>query len=148
MSNPFRYSYRAQIYIDCKHEDIWYALTDLENYHIWNPFTPKIETNWKIREPVLLTVQMKKGRNSIKQTEYLSRLNPPDEVAWGMKWSIFLKAERVQRLSSDENGDTLYFTEDIIEGMLSPIVHLMYGKSIQKGFEALAKSLKKYMDQS
>ena len=147
MANPFRYSYKTQIVISSQKDLVWKSLIDLENYHLWNPFTTKVETNWKIGEPVLLTVQMKKGIKPIKQTEYLSRLNPPEEVAWGMKWSISLKAERVQRLSSDKNGDTLYFTVDIIEGMLSPIVHLMYGKSIQKGFDALAKALKKYMEQ-
>jgi len=148
MTHPFRYSYKAEIAINANKDIIWKALTDLENYPLWNPFTPKVETNWKIGEPVLLTVQMKKDTSSIKQTEYLSRLNPPDELAWGMKWGVFLKAERVQRLSIDDDGNTVYFTEDIIEGMLSPIVHLVYGKSIQTGFDALAKALKKYMEKS
>jgi hypothetical protein len=148
MSNPFRYSYRALIYIDCDHEDIWNALTDLGNYHIWNPFTPKVETNWQIGDKVILTVQMKEGKKPIKQIEYITRYDAVTELAWGMKWGIFLKAERVQQISIDTNGKTSYFTEDIIEGMLSPIVHLLYGKSIQAGFDALAKSLKKYIEKS
>jgi hypothetical protein len=148
MANPFRNSYRALVNIKCTQEDIWYALTDLDSYHLWNPFTPKVETNWKIGEPVVLTVQMKKGKKPIRQVEYLTRYTPNDELAWGMKWSIFLKAERVQQIIIDTNGNASYFTEDIIQGVLSPIVHLFYGKAIQNGFVALANSLKKYLEKS
>lgn len=148
MANPFRYSYKAQVEIKAQKELAWKAIIDLDSYRLWNPFTPKVETDWTIGKPVQLMVQMKKGKSPIKQTEYLTRLNPPYELAWGMKWSIFLKAERVQRLSIDNDGNTVYFTEDIIEGMLSPMVHLMYGKSIQTGFDELAKSLKKYIEKS
>lgn len=148
MANPFRYSYRAHVYIECEHEDIWNALTDLDNYHLWNSFTPKVETNWILGEKVVLTVQMKKGKKPIKQIEYLTRYTPIDELAWGMNWGIFLKAERVQQISIDVDGKSSYFTEDIIEGILSPIVHQLYGKSIQAGFDALAKSLKKYIEKS
>lgn len=147
MQHPFRYSYRAEIEIHEKKEKIWAVLTDLDRYSKWNPFTPKIETDWQIGHEVLLTVNMKNDKKSIKQKEVLTRWNPPDELAWGMNWSIFLRAERVQRLTTT-NGSTNYFTEDIIEGVLSPIVHLIYGKYIRHGFEKVAVSLKKYIENS
>ena len=148
MPNPFRYSYQTFVYIDCDDTAIWDALTDLKNYHHWNPFTPMVETNWKIGDQVILTVQMKAGKKPIKQVEYLTRYDPVAEIGWGMQWGAFLKAERIQQISTDLNGKTSYFTEDIIEGILSPLVHLLYGKSIQSGFNALAKSLKKYLEKS
>ena len=52
MANPFRYSYKTQIVISSQKDLVWKSLIDLENYHLWNPFTPKVETNWKIGEPV------------------------------------------------------------------------------------------------
>ena len=146
MANPFRYSYKAGVEINTKKELVWKVLTNLDNYHQWNPFTPKIETIWKIGEPVLLTVQMTKGRSPVLQKEYMSRFIQTDEFAWGMNWSIFLKAERVQRLIDTEPEKTLYFTEDVITGLLSPLVHLIYGKSIQNGFNALAISLKRHLE--
>jgi hypothetical protein len=120
-------------------------LTDLNSYHLWNPFTPKVKTTWKIGDPVYLTVQMKKGK-PIQQKEYLSRFHPENEFAWGMKWGLFLKAERVQKLIDHDHDKTIYFTEDVIEGPLSPIVNMIYGKSIQQGFDALAQGLKKQME--
>jgi uncharacterized protein YndB with AHSA1/START domain len=148
MANPFRYSYKAQIVIASKKELVWKILTDLDNYQRWNPFTPRVETNWEIGHPVSLTVQMTKGKSPILQKEYMVKFNPQDEFAWGMKWSVFLKAERIQRLSEDEHENTMYFTEDVIEGLLSPIVHFIYGKSIQKGFEELAIALKRHLEDS
>ena len=146
MGKPFRYCYKATAHIKAEKEEIWKTLTDLDNYHLWNSFTPKVETNWEIGDLVKLTVQMKNGKKPIIQMEYLSRFIPYDEFAWGMNWGFFLKAERIQLLTSEKNGQTKYFTEDIIEGMLSPIVHMLYGNSIQKGFESLANSLKNYIE--
>jgi len=146
VANPFKYSYKTSALIVGEKEIIWQVLTDLDSYHLWNPFTPKVETSWAIGEKVILTVQMKKGKKSIMQTEILYLLNPPDELAWGMNWGLLLQAERIQRLTTHTNGNTQYFTEDIIKGLLSPVVHLMYGKSIQKGFNSVAESLKKYIE--
>ena len=89
---------------------------------------------------------MKKGKKPIIQKEYLRAMNSPDELAWGMKWGFLLHAERTQKLSTLENGNTLYHNEDIIRGVISPIVHWIYGPSVQKGFEEVAKSLKQYIE--
>ncbi|MCG8308850.1 MAG: SRPBCC domain-containing protein [Cytophagales bacterium] len=146
MANPFRNSYKASVRINAEKEYVWDILTDLGLYELWNPFTPKIETVWKLHEKVILTVQMKKDRKPIRQVEYLLRFDPPLELAWGMNWGFLLKAERIQRLRTDRDGYTEYFTEDIIAGLLSPIVHLIYGRSIQNGFEILAKGLKRFAE--
>lgn len=146
MGNPFKYSYKTALHIEAKKEKIWNILTNLDSYPEWNPFTTKVETNWNIGDQVKLTVQMNAGKIPIIQKETLSRFNPMDEISWGMNWGFFLKAERVQRLSTAEHGNTLYFTEDTIKGLLSPIVHALYGRSIQDGFDALAQSLKNFVE--
>lgn len=148
MGNTFRYSYTTKIEIQAQREKIWKVLTDLQNYSKWNPFTPKIETDWKIGHKVVLTVQMKNGRKPIIQKEYLRKLDPPGEMSWGMNWGIFLKAERIQRLTETSDKKTNYFTEDVIQGVLAPVVDILYGKSVQSGFEQVALSLKKYVENS
>ena len=148
MGNTFRYSYNAQIEILSKKVIVWKVLTDLQNYSKWNPFTPKIETDWQIGHKVLLTVQMKNGEKPIIQKEYIRKLDPPSEISWGMNWGIFLKAERIQRLTKTPNNMTIYFTEDVIHGILAPVVDFLYGKSVQRGFEQVALSLKKYVENS
>ncbi len=146
MGNPFKKNYTAEIEINATNHIIWKVLMDTPNYHLWNSFTPKIELEWKIGSKVVMTVNMKKGKKPIRQTEYLLKLNPPFEFSWGMNWGIFLKAERIQRLTDLPNGNATYFTEDKIHGLLCPVVHFLYGKSISEGFMSLAKALKKYTE--
>jgi len=148
MGNTFRYSYHTELEIPATKETIWKVLTDLESYQKWNPFTLKIETNWELGKPVILTVQMKKDKNPIKQKEYLRLFKPYDAMTWGINWGIFLKAERIQQLTSVSANRTIYYTEDVITGLLAPVVHLLYGKSVQKGFEEVGLSLKKHIENS
>lgn len=146
MAALFKKSYTASAIIDEEREIVWATLVDLQNYHLWNPFTPAIDTDWSIGGKVKLTVQMKKNRAPLFQTEYLSKYNPPFELGWGISWGIFLKAERIQKLTIESDGQTQYYTEDIIRGVLCPVVHWLYGKHIQKGFEEVAQSLKKHLE--
>lgn len=146
MGSLFKKSYTASSVIDVDQQILWDILINQEEYNLWNPFTPKIETDWKIGSKVKLTVNMKPGKSPIIQTENLVKLNPSNELAWGMNWGVFLHAERIQRLTKVSDGSTEYFTEDVISGLLCPIVHLMYGKYIQKGFEGIAISLKKHAE--
>lgn len=148
MSALFEKRYKASSIIVADQQTIWNILVNQKEYHLWNPFTPKIETDWEIGNKVKLTVNMKPGNAPILQIEYLARLNPPIVLAWGMNWRGFLKAERIQRLTKLSDGKTMYFTEDVISGILCPVVHYMYGKYIQKGFEQVAISLKKYAENS
>lgn len=146
MPSIFTNTYRATSEINADPESVWAVLYNLDTYADWNPFTPKIETDWTIGSKVLLTVQMQTGRKLIRQTEYLQRLEPPLEVAWGVRWGPFLRAERIQRLSVSVEGGTTYLTEDRIQGPLSPLVHWLYGRDIQRGLEGVALGLKAYVE--
>ena len=146
MSSFFKKSYSAQAYINVEPDIIWQTLVNLQEYSKWNPFTPIVKTSWKIGDKVLLTVQMKKGKKPLQQTEYLTKLNPPKELAWGMNWEFLLKAERIQRVTEETGGQSKYFTEDVISGFLCPLVHWLYGRHIQAGFNELALGLKNYLE--
>ena len=146
MGSLFKKSYSSTAVIAADQKTVWNTLTALANYHLWNPFTPIITTSWIIGSKVELTVQMKADKAPIQQTEYLSRLEPASCLAWGIHWGPFLKAERIQKVTPQDDGTTLYFTEDVIEGPLCPLVHAMYGKDIQAGFDGVAQGLKAYLE--
>lgn len=146
MRRLFRYSYKSEAEINAPKRDVWQVLTDGHAYPEWNPFTVKIETDWQIGHKIHLHVKFKPASAPSVRTEYISVFKPEDELGWSLDWGILLKAERTQRITEMDKGKTYYFNEDVIEGPLSPLVHLIYGKLIQKGFEAVAASLKKYME--
>lgn len=53
---------------------------------------------------------------------------------------------RTQQLIVVNENKTKYINEDVIEGLLSPLVHALYGRWIQKGFDEISLALKNYME--
>jgi len=141
MSLLFSKKYSKRIQINAPKEKVWEVLDDFDNYHNWNSFTIAIDTNRKPGDKVSLTVQMKLHHRPLVQTEYLQNYELFEAMDWGMNWGPFLKAHRVQRLTSISPGVTEYFTEDRIWGLMCPVVHWLYGKHIQAGFERMAGEL-------
>ncbi len=129
-------------------KSVWSVLNDLAKYHHWNSFTSAVETNWIVGSEVKLTVHMKPGQKTIIQTEFIRNYATGIAMEWGMNWGPFLKAHRIQHLRTIDVDNTEYFTEDAISGWLCPMVHYLYGKNIQSGFERMAAELKHYVEKS
>jgi len=148
MSSLFSKNYYTTIQINAPKEKVWVVLDDFNNYHAWNSFTIAIDTNRSIGTKVQLTVQMKMHKKPIAQTEYITNFYALEAMDWGMDWGPFLKARRIQRLKKISPSITEYFTEDRIWGLLCPVVHWLYGKHIQAGFERMAGELKQYSEKA
>ncbi len=141
----FHRQYRASIDIQAPKTVVWDVLTDTSNYELWNTFTEKVELNWQVGSPVKMHVRMNPDRKPIVQTEYLRQYEEGETISWGMNWWPLLKAERTQTLTFGENG-CRYESVDIIKGPLTPLVHAIYGKPIQSGFERVCEGLKGYSE--
>jgi hypothetical protein len=124
-------------------DTVWGVLIDLDNYHAWNRFTPKVETTLEVGSPVLLHVQMT-PKKMIQQKEWVQAVFPPSELSWGMTMGhpIFLTATRSQTLTALDGQTTRYETVDKMSGILVPLVRLLYGKYIKHGFDALVEGLR------
>lgn len=142
----FRYSYKAEVEINADLKTVWDTLIRTDDYQEWNSFTPKVETNWEVGTTLNLTVRMDPKEKPIMQKEVLRKFKLYREIAWGVNWGIFLRAERIQHISERADGSVTYFTEDVIWGVLSPIVDAIYGKNIQRGFKDVARGLKAYCE--
>lgn len=75
--------------------------------------------------------------------ETLSRYEPGRALAWGVRWvgGIGLHCDRVQEVVPQPSGKTLYRSYESFRGVLAPLVVLLYGESVRKGFEACADAL-------
>ncbi|MDZ7605867.1 MAG: SRPBCC domain-containing protein [Cyclobacteriaceae bacterium] len=148
MLSLFTKKYSTTIRMNTSREKAWDVLDDFDNYHAWNSFTIAIDTNRTTGSKVRLTVQMKLHKKPIVQTEYLRNYKAQEAMDWGMDWGPFLRARRIQRLRTISPTITEYFTEDTIWGLLCPVVHWLYGKHIQAGFERMATELKQHVEKS
>ena len=135
------YVYRADVTIAASPETVWAVLADLGSY-VWNPFTPEIRGELVVGRPITMRVVMGPGR-MVVQRERVIAVEAPRRLAWGLvdapRWLIH--AEREQTLEAAGDG-TRYVTVDTISGVLSPVVHLMYGAGIQRGFDAMVLALR------
>jgi len=148
----FKNTYSADIEINASSEKVWQTLVQTADYHLWNTFTPVVDLDWKIGSPVVMKVQMNPGKKPLDQTETLCEYQAPVKIAWEMNWPlplplpILLKAKRTQEVIRIDDSRCIYKTVDTIQGLLAPIVDLLYGKHIQNGFERVATGIKEYVE--
>ena len=89
----------SKITIDTPIDKVWQILADFENYHHWNPFTPKIELTKEIGTDVMLHVRLHpKSKNLIKQKETLLHWEEGKQMDWGITDAWYVRTVRTQYL--------------------------------------------------
>lgn len=142
-----------QVEIDAPAQVVWDILVDLKNYHEWNPFTERVESTLVLGDKVDLYVRL--GKQNKIQTEQVREVSPPNTLSWGMTMGLdfLLKALREQKLETVTEDKCVYFSTDAFQGLLTPLVVMLYGEKIRVGFNEMAYALKKraesqYLDQN
>ena len=127
--------------------DVWDALVDFDHYDRWNPFTPRVETNFATGSPVTLHIDMP-GRSKSVRVEWINLVEPRQTICWGMQLghASILCANRWQMLRDLGDGHTEYLTTDYFSGLAAPLVMALYGEPTRLGFQSVADGLKKYVE--
>lgn len=135
--------YRASVEIDAPPAIVWRVLTDLARYPAWNPFTIEVRSSLRVGEPVDMHVRMSRLGRTLEQREHVREIVPGKRIRWGMRLASahLLSGERDQRLEPLPEDRTRYVTEDVISGLLTPLVGAIYGPSLEQGFYAMAHAL-------
>ena len=121
---------------------VWDILVGVEKYGEWNPFSTRVETTLEVGSPVDLYVDM--GLFKIKQPELIQAVEPPVLLAWGMTMGarFLLFTRREQRLEALSEASCRYYTTDAFSGLLAPLIVLLFGRIIRRGFNDVARALK------
>ena len=128
--------------IEAPIEAVWDILVDVERYGEWNPFTTRVDTDFEIGSPVDLHVAL--GPLKLRQPERIEAVERPDLLAWSTKMGnrSLLSARREQRLEKLGEARCRYLTTDAFTGLLTPLVMLLFGRLIRRGFNDMAMALK------
>ena len=128
--------------IEAPIERVWDILVDAGRYGEWNPFTTRIETNFEIGSPIDLYVTL--GPLKLRQPERIEAVERPCLLVWSTKMGhpLLLAARREQRLEASAANRCRYLTTDAFTGFLTPLVVLLCGRLIRRGFNAMALALK------
>lgn len=134
----------ASIEIDAAPEQVWEILTDFDRYAEWNSFNVSMATTFEVGAAVRMEVALV-GERTQMQTEYITTLEPGTKVCWSMNQppAWLLGATRCQFLEPLVGGRTRYTSDDLITGILAPLVMRVYGRAMQRGFEAVCSDLKR-----
>jgi hypothetical protein len=136
-------SITAEIEIDAPVERVWNILVDLDSYPQWNPFTVRVDSTLEVGSTVDLYVRMKPNKE-IVQREIVTVVEPNKKLSWGLTMGakFLLFTDRYQVLEALGPNKTRYFTSDDFSGVLTPLVMMLYGKHIKRGFDGIAAALK------
>ena len=128
--------------IDAPVERVWEILVDVGRYGEWNPFTTRVETDLNVGSPVDLHVTL--GPLKVVQPERIEAVEGPHLLAWSTKIgnSLLLSARRDQHLQALGDTRCRYHTSDAFRGLLTPLVMLLFGRLIRRGFNDMSLALK------
>ena len=134
--------------IEAPIERVWDILVDVGRYGEWNPFTTRVKTDFEIGSPVDLYVTLRPLK--LKQPERVEAVDRPHLLAWGTKMGagILLSARREQRLERLDERRCRYLTTGALTGLLTPLVMLLFGRLVRRGFNDMAWALKRHAEGS
>jgi len=133
----------SKIIINAPMKKVWEILADLDNYHQWNPFTPKVDCNKQLGSDVIMQVRLNpKSKKTMQQKETLLLWDEEARIEWGIQDSWYVKTVRIQKLTAIDENTTEYYTSDAFEGPLTGLILFLYRNKIQIGFDDVGKALK------
>jgi hypothetical protein len=132
---------RSEHVVSANASDVYRLLADLEGYHAWNPFTPRVRSTLVVGAPIELD-GMLHGRMH-HQVETVQIVEPGRRLAWGarMGGGLLLRTRRTQTIVPIDERRCRYVSEQLLEGPLAPLIRLLFGRTIQAGFDAVGSAL-------
>jgi len=132
-----------KIFINASQKKVWDILFNIKDYPQWNPFTYRVESDMEIGSNINLFVRMPK-RGDRMQSETICYMDEPKQMAWNMYMlsPVLLSARRDQFIDKINEESCSYETVDVFEGLLAPLVMLLFKDDVGLGFNTMANSLK------
>ncbi|MFT4822849.1 MAG: hypothetical protein ACJAUG_001748 [Halioglobus sp.] len=135
-----------EVVIEAPVQCVWDVLVDFANYDKWNTFCPGCEAELEIGSPVVMQVDL--GFGIQEQTEYMSRIDPGEVIAWQMenKPGDPIHAVRTQYLKALGDARCSYISIDEFSGEATAGMMELMAKPVETGFNLCAYGLKEYCE--
>ena len=131
-----------KIIINAPVEKVWKVIVDLDRYKLWNPFMPKLESDFQVGGKLRFVVNL----GGIKFPEKLWTQSFKENTRWCWGNKILFKfvgySQRCRWLKSLGPNKTLYMTTEKFKGAAAPLINLFQRKTLAKGVTKEAKALK------
>lgn len=122
-------------------EQVWQVIVDTQHYREWNPFILGCESSFEVGSPIVMQVALLPS-GPISQTETVRANRPCEYLEYGIALPLgLLSSSRQHRLSPAGQGGCCYESVFRLKGPLAPLVKLMLGKRLEKGFRGMTEAL-------
>ena len=144
---PTGYSVSASVLIAAAPQTVWDVLVDVGSYGRWNPFTPRVRSALGVGDPVHLDVVLGPRRRT-RSVNHVEIVDAPHRLVWSstLGHPRLLRTRRTQTVEPAGEGSCRYTTSETFEGPLAPLVGLVSRAAVQRGFVAVADSLRDHVE--
>ena len=125
------------------HADVvWSVLTDFDAYGEWNPMAVRVECDLRPGGAIAMRVVLRPGK-PMKQVEFVNWVTEGVGFSYSMKPAPggLLRSLRDQRIEDLGGGRSRYTSDFRIDGPLSPVVSVLLGANLRRGFDGAVAGL-------
>jgi uncharacterized protein YndB with AHSA1/START domain len=128
--------------IDAPPAIAWRALTDLDRYGEWNPFVVRCRSTLRPGDPIRMRVKVLPWFAQ-PQWETVRDHAPQRLLSYGIALPTgMLHSDRAHRFDALADGRTRYRSTFHLRGWLAPLVTLLLGNNLRRGFGEMTVALK------
>jgi hypothetical protein len=139
---------RTEIEIQATPDQVWQALTNLDNYPEWNPFIHHAIGKAKVGEKVDITFKSSSKEMTLHCT--VVKVEPNKELCWKyhVVLPILFRGEHSFTIEQIEANKVRFIDREIFNGLLVSAQADDIDTHSKQGFEAMDKALKAKAEQS
>ena len=123
-------------------EIVWRVITDLGAYGEWNTFVVRCESTLRPGDPIRMWVHVVPWFAQA-QTEMVFEHVPLERLCYGVAAGRFgpIRSRRCHEIRAAAGGRTHYRSHFELAGVAHPIVRLLLGERLRKGFTSMTDAL-------
>ena len=121
-------------------ERVWGVLTDFAVYGDWNPFVVACDCDLHPGRAIVMQVVL--GKRVVRQKEWIIAVEPGHYFTYGIRpIPVFLRSHRSHTLEALPDGTCQYTSHFQLSGLLSPVIEMLMGRAMRKGFAGMTQAL-------
>lgn len=126
--------------VKASREQIWQVITDTADYPQWNPFVVGCDSSFEVGSAIVMQVKLL-GPWPLRQRETIRRNIAGRELEYGIHIPLLLSSSRQHRLTAVGEQACCYDSVFTLRGILAPLVGLLLGPILRRGFEGMTEGL-------
>ncbi len=134
--------------IGARPEVVWNVITDLARYPDWNPFVVACDSTLEVGEPIAMRIRVIASFVQ-SQTETVFEHEPGRRLSYGVSEGPLraIRSRRSHLVVPAGAGGAHYESHFELSGWLAPLVRVLVGAQLERGFKAMTEAIAERAEQ-